>query len=288
MTSRASLQAELADRLRSANEARWMVEDVLGPSSEADERAIETLGDMAARRLGGEPLQYVLGSWPFRSVELAVDARALIPRPETERVVEVALAEARRQLEATGSGGEPRVVDLGTGSGAIALSIAVELGEDHPKLRVVATDVDASALALAAANRRRVAAAHPTVAGQVELRSGSWFDALDPGWRGRIVLLVSNPPYVSEAEWATLEPEVRREPYGALVAGDGKDGTPGFAAVEAVLSDAREWLAPEAAVVVEMAPHHAGPARELAAAGYSHVRVEPDLAGRPRALVARR
>jgi release factor glutamine methyltransferase len=266
-----------------------MVEEVLGPSSEADERAIVTLDEMAARRLGGEPLQYVLGSWSFRGVEIAVDPRALIPRPETEQVVEVALAEARRHLSATGSDGERRVVDLGTGSGAIALSIAVELGEDHPQLRVVATDVDVSGLALAMANRRRVAMAHPSVAGQVELRSGSWFDALEPGWRGRVVLLVSNPPYVSEAEWATLEPEVRREPYLALVAGDGKDGTPGFAAVEAVLSDARGWLAPGAAVVVEMAPHHAGPARELAAAaGYSHVRVEQDLAGRPRALVARR
>ncbi|MDA8313161.1 MAG: peptide chain release factor N(5)-glutamine methyltransferase [Actinomycetota bacterium] len=294
MTSRASLQAVLASRLGSADEARWMIEEVLGAGARTrtgtGPEAEQVLFEMAARRLGGEPLQYVLGSWAFRSIELAVDPRALIPRPETEQVVEVALGEVRRRLLPAGSFGGPlRVADLGTGSGAIALSVAVELGSECPGLQVAATDVDPSALELAAANLRRVAADHPYVEEQVELRAGGWFDALAPAWHGLVGLVVSNPPYVSEPEWPSLDPQVRREPYGALVAPAGSDGTPGFAGVEAVVKGARDWLAPGGAVVVEMAPHHAQPARAAAKkAGYREVRVEADLAGRPRALVARR
>lgn len=263
-----------------------MVEEVLGARVDADEDAAKMLSDMAERRLCGEPLQYVLGSWQFRTLELEVDRRALIPRPETEQVVEIALAEARRRH---GTPHRPfRIADLGAGCGAIALALAVELGGDHPQVQVVGSDADPSAIALAEANLRRVAV-RPGVAAQVTFGTGNWFDPLPPQWRGTVGLVVSNPPYVSEEEWATLEPEVRCEPYGALVAATGKEGTPGFAGVESVLAGARDWLAPGAAVVVEMAPHHAGPARALAASiGYHGVRVEPDLAGRARALVARR
>lgn len=294
MTSRGTLQAALASRLGSASEARWILEEVLGAGDgtggEVGERAVRTISDMASRRLAGEPLQYVLGSWAFRTVELLVDDRALIPRPETEQVVEVALGEFRRQLAVRAAPGVPMLVaDLGTGSGAIALSISAELGRECPQLRIAATDVDVSALQLAEENRRRVAARVPRALAQVELREGTWFDALRPEWRGQVQLVVSNPPYVSEDEWPMLDPEVRREPYGALVSPAGSDGTPGLGGVEAVLTSACEWLVPGGAVVVEMAPHHAGPAGELASrAGYRHVRVEADLAGRPRAVVARR
>jgi release factor glutamine methyltransferase len=284
MTSRASLQAALLERLGSPNEARWMLEEVLGEGVEPDDAALRTLSAMATRRLAGEPLQYVLGTWAFRALELSVDARALIPRPETEQVVELALAEARRQ-----DGAPSLVADLGSGSGAIALSLAVELGTAAPSLHVVATDVDPAALALADANLRRVALSHPHVATQVELRSGSWFDALAPEWRASFQLIVANPPYVSEDEWKTLDPQVRREPYRALVASAGSDGTPGFGAVEEVLAGALEWLAPGGAVVVEMAPHHARPALELASrVGYRGARAERDLAGKLRAVVGRR
>ena len=291
-----------------------MVDEVLGQGTHArvgaDAGAERALFDMATRRLAGEPLQYVLGSWAFRTVELQVDPRALIPRPETEQVVEVALGEARRQLRRAQTGGAQlrraqtggpqlrraqtggvpfRVADLGTVSGAIALSIAVELGRDVPQLQVAATDTDPSAIELASANRLRVSGRHPHVGPQVELRRGSWFDALAATWRGRVHLVVSNPPYVSEDEWPSLDPQVRREPYGALVAMAGSDGTPGFAAVEAVLEGAHGWLAPGGAVVVEMAPHHARPALDLAGrVGYRDARVEPDLTGRARALVALR
>ncbi len=290
-----------------------MVEGVLGGRGDAgerdeiDESAARMLEAMADRRAGGEPLQYVLGSWQFRALDLLVDVRALIPRPETEQVVEVALAEARRQvaLQPADPGDAPLVVaDLGTGTGAIALSIAVELGSPPggrpspdrpspdrrplPPVRVLGTDVDAGALELATANRARVAETHPAAA-TVELVCGSWFEALPAGLRGRLGLVVSNPPYVSEEEWSGLDPEVRREPYTALVAPAGSDGTPGFAGVETVVSGAFEWLAPAAAVVVELAPHHAPVAAALARrSGYGDVRVEADLAGRPRAVVARK
>jgi release factor glutamine methyltransferase len=290
MTSRASLQAALAHRLGSANEARWMVEEVLGADTEPDESTARVLSGMATRRLAGEPLQYVLGAWAFRTVELSVDARALIPRPETEQVVEIALAEVRRQHPIRGAhAAKLRVADLGTGSGAIALSLAVELGATHPALEVVATDLDPHALALAAENLRRVASRHPLVGAQVELRAGSWFDALAPEWRGSIDLVVANPPYVSGDEWTTLEREVRREPYGAIVAGPGADGTPGFGSIEAVLVGAHGWLTPAGAVVVELAPQQAGAARDLALrSGYRDVRIEPDLAGKARAVVGRK
>ncbi len=290
MTPRGALQAALAGQLGSAHEARWILQEVLGTAGEVDDAAVRRISDMVTRRLAGEPLQYLLGSWAFRTVDLLVDDRALIPRPETEQVVEVALGEARRQLAVVQRTGDPFLaVDLGTGSGAIALSVSTELGAQCPQLRVVATDIDASALQLAEANRTRVAARVPHVLEQVELRAGTWFDALATSWRGRVHLVVSNPPYVSADEWPSLDPEVRREPYGALVASAGSDGTPGFAGVETVLGSALEWLAPGGAAVVEMAPHHAASARELARrVGYRHVRVEPDLAGRPRVVVARR
>jgi len=259
----------VAARLGSAAEARWLVEHVgTGPGAE------DRLAVLVDRRLAGEPLQYLLGTWPFRSLDLAVDPRALIPRPETEQVAEVALGELHRLA---GDRPDPVVVDLGTGTGAIALSMAVE----RPGARVWATDADDGALQLAAANRERVGVA-------VALRSGSWFDALPGVLRGRIDVVVSNPPYVSEGEWAGLDPEVRREPHGALVAGPGSDGTPGLAGVEAVLRGSFGWLARPGAVVVELAPHQAGAAAALAeGVGFRSVRVAGDLSGRDRAVVGR-
>lgn len=252
--------AELADRLGSASEARWLAR--LAPEGE--------LEAMVARRLAGEPLQYVLGRWAFRTLDLAVDPRALIPRPETEQVVEVALAEL-------GDRSAPVVADLGTGSGAVALAVAVE----RPGARVWATDVDPDALALAEANRAGVGA-------EVTLCRGSWYDALPGELRGGVDLVVANPPYVSEEEWPTLPPEVRREPHRALVAAAGSDGTPGLAAVEAVLAGAPGWLAPGGVVVVELAPHQAAAGVRVARrAGLRAVRVAPDLAGRDRAVVGR-
>ena len=122
----------------------------------------------------------------------------------------------------------------------------------------------------------------------VELARGNWLEPLPERLRRAVDLVVANPPYVSEDEWAGLAAEVRAEPRRALVAGPGSDGTPGMADVEALLEQCRDWLRRPGAAVVELAPHQAGPAQRLAGRlGYGEVRVEPDLAGRPRALVVR-
>jgi release factor glutamine methyltransferase len=303
--TRPEVEREVAGLIGSATEARWLVEEVLGrqahPAAAVSNRARSAIVAMAVRRRAGEPLQYVLGTWAFRTLEIAVDARALIPRPETEQLVEVALVELRRR-GAPGHGPRgapvsgrrpgrrgPVVVDLGTGSGVIALAIAAELVTSEPCVEVWATDVDADALALAEDNRARVGAVRPAAAERVRLRQGSWFGALPATRRGRVDLVVANPPYVSEEEWANLDPEVRLEPVRALVAGPGSDGTPGLAGIEAVLDGAIAWLAPGGAVVVELAPPQADAAARVARGlGLADVRIEPDLAGRERVLVGHR
>jgi release factor glutamine methyltransferase len=233
-------------------------------------RTVAFAEGMIERRRRGEPLQYVLGLWSFRRMELVVDRRVLIPRPETESVVEVALAElALLDVE------RPLVVDLGTGSGAIALSVALEV----PRARVWGTDRSTDALAVARAN---LAGTGGSVAPRVRLVAGDWFDALPGELRGQVDLIVSNPPYVGDAE--VLPPEVADwEPAGALFA-----GPTGLEAVAEILKGAPAWLSRPGAVVIEVAPHQAEAAMVLArAAGFTGVDVRPDLAGRLRALVGR-
>jgi release factor glutamine methyltransferase len=250
---------------------------------------------MAALRAAGEPLQYIFGHWAFRGLDLNVDARVLIPRPETEQLVEVALAEARRLAAGRErSDGEGLVVvDAGTGSGAIALALATELGSSLVA-EVWATDASSDALEVAATNIDAVGdgaqgGAPPLPLPSVILAKGSWLEPLPERLRGGVDLIVSNPPYVSEDEWPGLDPEVRREPRAALVAGTAGDGTPGLADVEAVLRQSFTWLRHPGAVVVELAPHQAEAAAAMARAlGYDETGVELDLARRPRALVARR
>ena len=299
--TRHDLVAELARVVGAPHEARFIVDEVAGGTTVAGPLAPEAVASarvMAARRAGGEPLQYVFGHWSFRSLDLLVDRRVLIPRPETEQVVEVALAEARRLVggsHAAGGDDGPAganergglvAVDVGTGSGAIALSLATELG---PGILVAVWGVDASAdaLAVAASNLDARRARDPALPA-VSLVRGEWLDPLPARLRGRVDLVVSNPPYVSADEWGALEPEVRTEPRLALVSGPGGDGTAGLAGVEAVLVESLVWLSRPGAVVVELAPHQADAAARLARRlGYADVRVEPDLAGRARALVAR-
>lgn len=290
-----ALVAELTQLLGAGarHEARFIVDEVLAGGEGVRRRevvpaaAAEAARAMAARRAAGEPLQYVFGHWPFRDLDLRVDPRVLIPRPETEQVVEVALGEARH-LAAQRPGRRLIAVDAGTGSGAIALALASALGAAVLQ-EVWAVDRSVDALEVAACNVaawRATATADPRP--EVQLARGSWLGALPVHLRGRVDLVVSNPPYVTADEWAELTAEVKAEPYDALVAGPGREGTAGLADVEAVLGDARDWLARPGVVVVELAPAQADAARALAQQlGYDEGRVEPDLAGRPRALVAR-
>jgi release factor glutamine methyltransferase len=286
--TRGELIAELAASLGARHEARFIVEEVLGrspsaPTTEVNRADVEVIRALAARRRASEPLQYVLGHWAFRSLDLLVDPRVLIPRPETEQVVEVAVAEVR-----AGGPTGPTIVDAGTGSGAIALALAVELERGDHRGQVVATDTSADALAVAGANLERVRRQHGDALLPVTLRRGSWLSPLPPALRGTVDLVVSNPPYVATGEWPDLPDDVRREPRGALVAGDASDGTPGLSDVEEVLAQAWRWLSPRGVVVIELAPHQAEAAVSLARRlGYVDVRVEPDLAQRPRALVGR-
>jgi release factor glutamine methyltransferase len=239
---------------------------------------------MVDRRVGGEPLQYVLGSWSFRGIDLFVDPRVLIPRPETEVTAAIAIAEAARlgsrrgrRSAWTGTTTAEAVADLGTGSGAIALAVASEL----PDAEVWATDRSADALAVARANLAGEGAA----ATRVRLVEGDWYAALPVALQGRLRVIVSNPPYVTERELDDLPPEVvRYEPRDALVSG----GT-GLEATERIVAGAPRWLEPRGALVVEIAPARADAARALARdAGLVDVSVERDLTGRDRVLVAHR
>jgi release factor glutamine methyltransferase len=249
-------------------DAEWLVAHIIGgtrtdlyvwdrPLEEAESSRLRTLVD---RRRAREPLAYVLGEWGFRRLTLAVDPRVLIPRPETEILVE-------RCLELLAGVDEPRVLDIGVGSGAIALTIA----DERPDARVVATDTSADALAVAEANKQTLA-----VDGRVELRHGE----LLAGAEGPFDLVVANPPYVAPEEVAGLPPEVLCEPREALV-GSGRHAS----IAEAV----RDVLAPGGALVLEVGDGQApGVAESLRELGYDEVATTVDLAGCERVVEGRR
>jgi release factor glutamine methyltransferase len=218
--------------------------------------------ELVARREAGEPLQYVVARWGFRTLDLYVDRRVLIPRPETEVVAGVVVD----------LGPENLVVDLGTGSGAIALSVAVET----KATRIIATDTSPDALAVARANLAGVGA--PAL--RVELREGDWFEAMPDDVRGRVDVIVSNPPYIAEDE--ELPAEVADwEPVAALRA-----GPTGLEAIERIVGDAPKWLRPGGALVLEIAPHQRDPVLAMCSS-FDRADVRQDLTGRDRVLVAR-
>lgn len=260
-------------------EVHWIVERATGRSAAdqtvlLDEPAIErqarSVEEMVRRREAGEPLQYVLGRWGFRTLDLFVDRRVLIPRPETEVVAGLA-------IDLLGRREPPRVaVDLGAGSGAIALAIAAEC---WPDVEVWATDASPDALVVARANLAGLGRR----AGAVRLVEGDWFGALPDELRGRVDVVVSNPPYIADDE--ELPDEVASwEPVTALRAGpDGLD------ALRRIIADAPGWLREGGALVLEIGETQGAVVVELAeAAGLHAPRIEPDLAGRDRVLVAER
>lgn len=224
------------------------------------------------RRHAGEPLQYVLGSWGFRSLDLYVDRRVLIPRPETEVVVDVALA-ALRALRIEGD--TPLVADLGTGSGAIALSIVTEVYDAH----VWATDASGDALDVARFNLIGLGQA---AAGRVELKLGDWFDALPDALVGMLTVVVSNPPYVRDDD--LLPAEVADwEPVDAL-----RGGPAGLDDIERIVHGAPLWLARPGALVLEHAPDQSDAVAALCRGARAEiVSTHPDLVGRPRCTVAK-
>jgi release factor glutamine methyltransferase len=214
--------------------------------------------ELVRRRGTREPLAYVLGEWGFRRLTLTTDPRALVPRPETETVVERCLA----HLEGVAS---PAVLDVGTGSGAIALAVADEVADS----RVTAIDSSADALSLAAENAARTGLADRVTLLEHDLATGL------PG--GPFDLVVSNPPYVLPEEIDSLEPEVREwEPRQALV---------GRGATEAVSRGARDVLRQGGSLVLEVGDGHADEVSALLASlGFAQVAQMPDLTGRQRVV----
>jgi release factor glutamine methyltransferase len=274
------LLVQATGALGDANEARWLCEEVYGERGAAfqtalghaaTDRMVVRFAALLARRQAGEPLQYVLGSWAFRTVELMVDPRVLIPRPETEVVVGVALDLARTFPHPI------RAVDLGTGSGAIALAVAAEL--PIGSVEVWGTDISEDALDVARANLaglgRRGSA--------VRFVHGRWFDALPAELTGAMHLIVANPPYIALDD-PELDESVRSwEPHLALFA-DNR----GLAAYETIIADAPRWLAEGGWLVLEIGHRQAAAVNALcAAAGLVDVATHRDLASLDRVVVAR-
>lgn len=274
------LLVETRKHLGDGQHAKWICQRASGASGgewlglleeKATNRSVAHLDSMVARRLAGEPLQYVLGSWAFRRLDLMVDRRVLIPRPETEEVVEVALELARQRPV-------PRlVVDLGTGSGAIALSMALEL--PRSSATVWATDFSADALDVCRANLAGIGVA----GGSVRLGEGAWFAALPPALRGQFELVVSNPPYIADDAAGVESAVADWEPRQALFAGaDGLDD------LRTIISEAPAWLAPGGWVVLEIGADQGDRvATLLQQAGLVDGRIRQDLAGHDRIAIAR-
>jgi len=229
------------------------------PLDEPELAACRALLERLGRR---EPVAYILGRWGFHGLDLAVDGRVLVPRPETEVLVERCLA-LLDGLQA------PRFADVGTGSGAIALAVKAA----RPDASVTATDVSADALAVARANAAALGL-------EVELVEAD----LLAGVEGRFAVVASNPPYIGEGEMAALEPEVAEyEPLLATVAGPA-----GTEVLERLVAAAPGALEPGGSLVVECGAGQAAAVRGLmAAAGAAETSAEPDLAGIDRVVAGR-
>ncbi len=260
-------------------DAEWLLAAALGvdrlqlylqydrPLSPEEREAFKPL---LRRRASREPLQYIIGRAAFRQLELKTDPRVLIPRPETEVLVQEVLDWA-----SAAGGGPGRVWDMGTGTGAVALSLAVE----GTFTEVVATDSSTDALSVAADNAERY-----DVSGLVEFREGSLFEPLEEGERFDII--VSNPPYIAEGEKGELQPEVGDwEPPEALFAGeDGMD------VIRQLVAGAPDHLRAGGLLAFECGLGQAERIQaDVQATGkFAAVRIRPDLTGRPRFVLAER
>jgi len=248
-------------------EAELLLAHVLGaararlkshPESPVEQARAGLYLELIGRRAAGEPLAYITGRREFWSLDLAVTSAVLIPRPETELLVERALT--------VGSAGRLRVADLGTGSGAVALALARE----RPFWQIVATDVSAPALTVARANAAALGLSH------VEFLAGSWFEPLG---QARFDLIVSNPPYVAADDPALASRALAFEPALALT----PPGGDALASLRALARGAPAHLAPGGWLLLEHgATQGRGVRDELVAAGFAHVRSHRDLAGHER------
>lgn len=273
------LLAEVEFQLGDANEARWICEHASGFDRDEflallNEYVTVTMATnvhgMVARRLAGEPLQYVMRRWAFRHLDVMVDTRVLIPRPETEQVVEVAL-DLARQLQKRLS--RPlTIADLGTGSGVIGLSMVSELSIGSAQVWL--TDQSEDALNVARANLAGIGRA----ATHVRVARGNWCDALPNSLVGEVDLIVCNPPYIADGD-SDVAPDVRKyEPNVALYS-----GTDGLQAIREIIAAAPLWLTTGGWIVCEIGHRQGDAVRDLLLrAGFTDVEIIDDLAGRPR------
>ena len=271
------LWADTAKVLDDRPAARWLCETACGLDGDeftaaldepATERMVKHLDEMVGRYRSGEPLAYAMGRWTFRRVELMIDRRVLIPRPETELVAEAAIELARRVSPR-------RVADLGTGSGAIGLALVDELPIDNTEVWL--TDASTDALDVARAN----AAGLGRAAANVRFAQGSWWGALPSELRGTFDVVVSNPPYIAVDDTEVDESVREWEPASALFAGgDGLDD------IRAIMTGAREWLKPGGWLVLEIGYRQGDVVLALASeCGLVNAEVRNDLAHRPRIVI---
>jgi release factor glutamine methyltransferase len=228
------------------------IEIAAHPEREISPRQVPQFMSLVERRLAGEPIAYLLGSREFYGREFKVTPAVLIPRPETELLVELGLGKVCR-------GDTPRILDLGAGSGCVAITLALELG-----CEVTAVDVSAEALAVARENAERLAA-------RVKFVESDWFSNVE----GEFDLIVGNPPYVAEGDPHLTQGDLRFEPMTALAC-----GADGLSAIRRILADARHHLAPGGWLFLEHGYDQAEPMRQLLeSAGFQSIEQHRDLAG---------
>ena len=280
MSADRSLRSILSSSALPPNEARILLAHVLEQHYQLPRSALLSRDDMLlssvamdawktleARRIEGEPIAYILGKKGFHNIELLVAPGVLIPRPETELLVDIALAEISNRS------GQIKILDLGTGSGAIALAVA----SAAPQSSVTATDQSADALAIAALNAQSL-----SLTERVQFRQGSWYQALDSQVLFDVIL--SNPPYITAQDPHLSQGDLRFEPSSALT-----DYGNGFSCLEIIISQADQYLKPGGLIAVEHGFDQSDAVVQLMNnAGFNEIEVHLDLSGHTRAVSGRK
>ena len=275
-----SLRSILSSSALPPNEARILLAHVLEQHYQLPRSALLSRDDMLlssvamdawkaleARRIEGEPIAYILGKKGFHNIELLVAPGVLIPRPETELLVDIALGEISNRP------GHIKILDLGTGSGAIALAVA----SAAPQSSVTATDQSPDALAIATLNAQSL-----SLTERVQFRRGSWYQALDS--QALFDVILSNPPYITAQDPHLSQGDLRFEPSSALT-----DYGNGLSCLEAIISQADQYLKPGGLIAVEHGFDQSDAVVQLMnSAGFNDIEVHLDLSGHTRAVSGRK
>ena len=275
-----SLRSILSSSALPPNEARILLAHVLEQHYQLPRSALLSRDDMLlssvamdawkaleARRIEGEPIAYILGKKGFHNIELLVAPGVLIPRPETELLVDIALAEISNHS------GQIKILDLGTGSGAIALAVASAASQSS----VTATDQSPDALAIATLNAQSL-----SLTERVQFRRGSWYQALDS--QALFDVILSNPPYITTQDPHLSQGDLRFEPSSALT-----DYGNGLSCLEAIISQADQYLKPGGLIAVEHGFDQSDAVVQLMnSAGFNDIEVHLDLSGHTRAVSGRK